>query len=85
MISNAITQWIFAWFRRTDGNIRYRPFVIRHTVIPQFGNSYYTGSFGILKVYTFPESLFFWDPASAATSFVLLTFENSIGGGYYQN
>ena len=38
-----------------------------------------------LKSYTFPESLLFWDPASAATSFVLLTFENSIGGGYYQN
>lgn len=40
------------WFC-TDCNIRYRPFVIRHTVILQFGNSYYTGSFGILKIIYF--------------------------------
>ena len=54
MISNGITQWIFAWFRRTDGNIRYRPLIIRRTVIPVLCNSNYSGSFGILKVVNFP-------------------------------
>ena len=54
MISNGITQWIFAWFLRTDGNVRYRPLIIRRTVIPVLCNSNYSGSFGILKVVNFP-------------------------------
>lgn len=54
MISNGITQWIFAWFLRTDGNVRYRLLIIRRIVIPVFCNSYYSGSFGILKVVNFP-------------------------------
>ena len=54
MIDDRIAQWIFAWFRRTDGNVRYRLLIIRRIVIPVFCNSYYSGSFGILKVVNFP-------------------------------
>ena len=80
MIGNGITQWIFAWFRRADCNIRYRSLVIRYTIIPCFGDSYYTGCLGILKIVYFPGITAF-----LGSRFVLLTFENSIGGGYYQN
>ena len=54
MISNGIAQWIFAWFRRADRNIRYRPFVIGQTVIPGLRNNNCSRSFGILKVVNFP-------------------------------
>ena len=81
MISNGITQWILSGFvvlmeiSGTDRSLLY--ILSSHNLVtvttPEVLES--------LKSYTFPESLLFWDPASAATSFVLLTFENSIGRG----
>ena len=81
MISNGITQWIFAWFSvliETSGTGRSSLDILSsHDLVtvttPEVLES--------LKSYTFSESLLFWDPVSAATSFVLLAFENSIGGG----
>lgn len=54
MISNGIAQWIFAWFRRTDGNVRYRPLIIRRTVIPGLCNSNYSRCLGIFEIIYFP-------------------------------
>ena len=80
MISNGITQWIFAWFLRTDGNVRYRPLIIRRTVIPVLCNSNYSGSFGILKVVNFPTVT-----SRTAIRTGTTNSRKFYRGGYYQN
>ena len=54
MISDSVSKRILTWFLRTDRNIWNWPLIIRRTVIPCFGDSYYSRSFGILKVVNFP-------------------------------
>ena len=85
MISNGITQWIFAWFRRADGNIRYRPFVIRHTIIPCFSNSYYSGCLGIFKIIYFPGITAFLRSRFRSHIIRITYFRKFYRGGYYQN